>query len=93
MDHILTKSIRRFLLVDSRKITERAAEEIGSCLDPASGTPQDLQGAYTILKRWYSHASARAPSPLWADMVKVSAGGPDPPRQASYNPHHAIKDQ
>ena len=68
---ILTKSVRKSLLVEFRKQAERASEEIGSCLDPAPGTPLDLQGAYTILKSWHHHVSTRAPKPLWTYMAKV----------------------
>ena len=47
-------------------------EEIGTCLDTTQGTSPDIQGAYTILKRWYSHASARQPNSLWLNLEKVS---------------------
>ena len=68
----LTKSVRRSLPVDSRKLAERVTKEIGDFLDPALGTHQYLQGAYTIIKRWYFHASTRVPKPSRAYMSKVT---------------------
>ena len=32
----------------------------------------DLKREYMVLKRWYHHASVRAPNPSRADMVKVT---------------------
>ena len=58
--------------MDSRKRVERAAKDIGACLEPSSGTPQDLQGVYIILKIWYCHASARAPNSMRLDTEKVT---------------------
>ena len=45
-------------------------EEVGAYLETTQGDFQDLQGAYTILKRWYRHASVTNLS--WADLEKVS---------------------
>ena len=36
------------------------------------GTPADLKGAYTILKRWYTHSSGRQPHLSFTDLDKVS---------------------
>ena len=72
MGRTLTKSIQRYLLVDSRKLADMATEDIGSFLELASGKTQYLQGDYTILKIWYRHVSARAPNPLRSDMAKVT---------------------
>ena len=49
----------------------KAAEEIGTCLEPATGNP-DLKGTYAVLKSWYHHASKKSPTPSWADMTKVT---------------------
>ena len=68
----LTKDVQRSLLVDSRKRAERAAEDIGSCLELVLGTPQYPKRAYTSLKRWYRHASTRAPNPSREDMAKAT---------------------
>ena len=48
--HPHTKFVRRYLLVDSRRQAERAAEEIGACLGTAS-VNLDPRGAYTVPKR------------------------------------------
>ena len=66
----LTKYVWRSLLVESRRRAERVAEDIGACLEPMPGN-LDLWGAYTVLKWWYRHASARAPNPSREDMEKV----------------------
>ena len=73
MASTLTKSVRKFLLVDSRRQADRDAEEIGACLEPTLGT-LELWGAYTVLKWWYHYASARATSHLWVDMAKFTGG-------------------
>ena len=44
VDRPLTKAVRRFLLGESRKQSERSAKDIGAWLDPYMGTPQYLQG-------------------------------------------------
>ena len=49
---MITKAVQRYILSDSRWQVEKAAEEIGICLDPATGNP-GLRGAYAFLKRWY----------------------------------------
>ena len=67
----LTNAVRRSLLVDSRQQVQRSAEEIGACLELATGNP-DIRGTYTVLKRWYLHASAREPNPSRLDMAKVT---------------------
>ena len=54
----LTNSIRRSLLVHSRRREEKSAEDIGACLEPATGNI-DIRGAYVVLKRWYCHAPMR----------------------------------
>ena len=65
----ITKSVWRSLLVDSRQPAEKAADDIGACLEPLTVNP-DLRGAYAVLKSWYCHASARALNPSEADMAK-----------------------
>ena len=55
----------------SRRRAEKAAEEIGACLEPATGSPE-LRGAYAVLKKWYRHTSTRAPNPSRADITKVT---------------------
>ena len=40
----LKKAARKYLAVDTRRRSEVAAEEIGSCLDNTQGKPSDLQG-------------------------------------------------
>ena len=71
MAHKITKYVLRSLLVESRRITEKAAEEISTCLEPETVNP-DVRGAYTVLKSWYHHASTRAPKPSWADTDNVT---------------------
>ena len=48
------------------------AGDIGAFLYTTQGISPYLQGAYTILNRWYCHTSARQPNPLRADLEKVS---------------------
>ena len=67
----LAKAVHMSILVDYRQQVEKAAEYIGACLEAATGNP-DLRGAYTVLKSWYCHASARAPKPSRVDMAKVT---------------------
>ena len=57
--------------MDSRRQAENVAEEIGSFLKLLMGNP-DLIGVYAVPKRWYLHASARAPNPSWADIANVT---------------------
>ena len=57
--------------MDYIRQAEKATEDIGSCLELAMGNT-DLRGAYAALKRWYQHASARAPNPSRADMSRVT---------------------
>ena len=70
----LTRAVRRYLMADSRIPVEEAATYSGACLEP-SAVGADPCGAYAILKRWYRHASARAPTPSRTDMEKVGGGG------------------
>ena len=51
---------------------EVAVEYIGTCLETIQGISPDLQGAYTILKWCYHHASLRQPNTSRADIYKVS---------------------
>ena len=44
-------------------------EEINAFLKPTTGK-LDLRGAYTVLKRQFCQASARAPNPSQSDMAK-----------------------
>ena len=67
----LIKSIWRSLLVDSRRRTEKAVEEIGVCMEPTTGIP-DLRGGYSVLIIWYPHSSSRAINPSQADLAKVA---------------------
>ena len=71
MERKLTKVIWRPLLVDCRRQAEKATEDIVACLEPAMGNP-DLRETYAVLKRWYLHASTRAPNPSQADMANVT---------------------
>ena len=57
-------------VVDSQRRADEAAIDIGACMEPSMGGT-DPHGAYAILKRWYRHASARAPNPSETDMEKV----------------------
>ena len=65
-----TKAFWHSLFVESWRLAEEAATEIGACLEPAAGE-MEPRGAYAVRKRWYWHASARAPKPSWTDMGKV----------------------
>ena len=53
MEGTLTNVARKSLPVDTRCIAEAAAVEIRECMETPKGTPSDLLGAYSILKRWY----------------------------------------
>ena len=55
----------------SLRRAEEAASEIGECQEP-SMEGSEPYGAYAILKRWYWHASARAPNPSRTNMDKDS---------------------
>ena len=48
-----------------------ATEEIGACLETTEFISSCLQGDYTILNRWYRHASASQPNPSCEDLEKV----------------------
>ena len=95
--HTLKKAIHRSLLVNSRRQAEKAAEEIGACLEPEMGNP-DLQGAHPVLKRWYRHMSTREPNPSQEDMVKVKEDyamlyrreEPTPSREIGTNPQPTL---
>ena len=50
---------------------ERSTKYIVACLELVSGTPQDLKGAYTILKRCFLHTSVKAHNPPQLDMAKA----------------------
>ena len=47
---VLTKSIRRSLIVESHRQAEEAVTAIWACLEPSAGET-NLRGAYAILKR------------------------------------------
>ena len=66
----MTKSVRRYLLVESRWKKDKAAEDIGTYMESLMGST-DLRGENMVLKRWYRHALGRAPQPSWEDMSKV----------------------
>ena len=57
---------------ESQRRAEVATEEIGACLETTEVNSPYIQGAYTILKRWYHHALARQLNPSQADLEKVS---------------------
>ena len=57
--------------MDSRRQAKVDVEDIGACIDIPQETFLFFQGDYTILNRWYQHALARKPNPLWADIEKV----------------------
>ena len=57
--------------MESRWQAEKAAEEIGACLESETSNP-DLSGSYAVFKSWYQHTSVRAPNPSRLDMVKVT---------------------
>ena len=67
----LTKVVWRSPLVDFRWREEKAEDDIGKCLEPTKGGTV-VRGLYTVFKRWYHHASARAPNPSRLDMSKVT---------------------
>ena len=66
----LAKAARHSLLVEYWIRAEETATSIETCLGPAEGET-DPTGVYAVLKRWYQHASARAPKPSRAYMEKV----------------------
>ena len=49
----MTRAVQQYLVLDNRLREKVAAEDIGDCVDSNQGTPSDLQGAYSVLKRWY----------------------------------------
>ena len=67
----LTKDVRSLLLLEYRKRVYRTTKEIVACLEPVSGTLQDIQETYIILKMGYHHAFARVPNYSWTHMTKV----------------------
>ena len=67
----LTKSVRRFLIEDFQQRSEKVTEEIREFFELETGDTY-LQGAYTVLKRWYHHVSARAPNSSRVNIPKVS---------------------
>ena len=50
---------------------KRSTEEIGACFKPTPGNIE-LRGAYTVIKQWYLHASARATNPYQSNISKVT---------------------
>ena len=71
MEQTLTKAVRKYLDVDTRRIAEVSAEDIGACLEMPTCTPSGLQGAYLVLKPWYRHASGQQPHPSCIDLDKL----------------------
>ena len=59
------------LLDYSQHREENSAADIGVCLELSTGD-MDLNRAYSFLKRWYLHTSARAPNPSQGNMAKVT---------------------
>ena len=88
------------LVVDSSKQVERAAEEIGTCLELTLGNP-DLGGGL--------HRSQTVVPPRVCEGAQIFAeghvkghgglrrtileGGPDPSREVSSNPRHTLQGQ
>ena len=68
----MTWSVQRSLTVDSLCQAKVDDEEIGNCLETTQGTLPYLQGAYTVLKRWYLHTSAQQIHPSRADLENLS---------------------
>ena len=66
----LNIAVQRSLMVDYWRQAEEATVAIEACLEPSVGETYPL-GAYTILKGWYRHASARVPNPSQTHMEKV----------------------
>jgi hypothetical protein len=66
----LTRQIKASLKLDRAKRVEDAAAAIAACMTPDN---PDIQGAYTVLKRWYRHAAARPPKPSRENLNRVSA--------------------
>ena len=66
----LKKSVRISFIVESQIRAKENAKDIRECLETSAGET-DTCGAYSILKCWYRHASARAPNPSRTNMEKV----------------------
>ena len=65
----LTRQIKAGLKLDRKRRTEAAATQMANLL---AGEDPDLQGAYTVLKRWYKHATARQPKPSRENLESVA---------------------
>ena len=68
----MVQAVRRSITAESRQLAEVSAGEVGVCIETPDGESPYIQGAYTIVKRWYRGASARKPYPSQADMEMVS---------------------
>ena len=66
----LTKAMQLSLLVESRILSKEAATEIRACLEKLAGETDPCR-SYTILKRWYRHASVRVHIHSQTNMDKV----------------------
>ena len=64
-------------MLDSQRQTEEAATALSDCMEPSAGET-NLCRAYTIMKRCYRHASARAPNPSKKQLGEGQGGFPDP---------------
>ena len=62
MARALTKSVQRNLLEEYQWRTKREAAENRTLLEPSTGDTY-LCGVYSVIKRWYRHASNREPYP------------------------------
>ena len=61
----MTWAVRRSLNAESFRQAEVAVEDIGTFMKMPQGTLLDIQGTYTILKRWYCQSSAQKPTLQW----------------------------
>ena len=100
MERKLTKAIWRPLLVDYRRQSEKATEDIVACLEPAVGNP-DLRETYAVLKRWYLHASTGHRTPrrrTWPTsqgimMRCTDRKTPPPPQETGAYPRQNLQGQ
>ena len=98
VDHTLTMEVRKYLVVDNRRIVEVVAEEIETCLESPQGITSDSQEVYSVLKWWYQLVSWRQPHPYRTNLEKLSgkyadlkpAGRPTTPWPARTKSCHTI---
>ena len=58
----IMRSVRRSLTVESRRRVDVDEEDIGACMETPNGTPLDIQGDNTIMKRWCRHVLKKNPT-------------------------------